>query len=254
MLRCLHIALIAYLFIQLVYATDTTSRLHKIPQYQRLPPLKKQAEIYNGWRKERLEKVPEILQNSGVDAWIVRSPSVYCIFCILTYWPQISQREYAEDTVFWSMKTFEQFSARRRTTSIFFANPKGDGPSSYTWIDNTAEVWTQMREVLTEHDPYSIAVNVDSQIAFSSGLHAGESMLLTQELGSPWKDRLVAVPMIAVEYIATMPKSQLPWYRKMMETAWAMISEAFSESVITPGKTTTEVSGAHMVRTAAVPD
>lgn len=144
------------------------------------------------------------------------------------------------------MKTFEQFSARRRTTSIFFANPKGDGPSSYTWVDNTPDVWTKLREVLEEHDPYSIAVNVDSQIAFSSGLHAGESMLLIQELGSPWKDRLVAVPMIAVEYIATMPKSQLPWYRKIMETAWAMISEAFSDSVITPGNTTTEVSATRM--------
>ena len=139
------------------------------------------------------------------------------------------------------MKSFVQFSARRRTTSVFLANPKDDGPSSYTWIDNTPDVWTKLRDVLEQHDPYSIAVNVDSQIAFSSGLHAGESMLLTEQLGSPWKDRLVAVPMIAVEYIASMPKSQLHWYRKLMETAWAMISEAFSERVITPKKTTTEV-------------
>lgn len=138
------------------------------------------------------------------------------------------------------MKSFVQFSARRRTTSVFFASPKGDSKSSYTWIDNTPEVWTKLREVLEHNDPYSIAVNVDSQVAFSSGLHAGESMLLTQELGSPWKDRLVSMPMIAVEYIATMPKSQLHWYRKLMETAWAMISEAFSERVITPKKTTTE--------------
>jgi hypothetical protein len=154
---------------------------------------------------------------------------------------QISQKEYAEDTVFWSMKSFNQFSARRRTTSVFFAHAKDDEPASYTWIDNTPDVWKNLREVLEHHDPYSIAVNVDSQVAFSSGLHAGESMLLTQKLGSPWKERLVTLPMIAVEYIATMPKNQLSWYRKLMETAWAIISEAFSENVITPGKTTTEV-------------
>ena len=124
---------------------------------------------------------------------------------------------------------------------MFLANPKHDGPSSYTWIDNTPEVWTKLREVLEEHDPYSIAVNVDSQIAFSSGLHAGESMLLTQQLGPPWKDRLVVEPMVAVEYIATMPKEPIALDRKLMETAWAMISEAFSERVIIPKETTTEV-------------
>jgi hypothetical protein len=148
------------------------------------------------------------------------------------------------------MKSFVQFSARRRTTSVFFASPKEGGDSSYTWVDNTPKVWSELRSVLESHDPYSIAVNVDPEIAFSSGLHAGESMLLTRELGSPWKDRLVSVPMIAVEYIATMPTSQLHWYRKIMQTAWAMISEAFSERVITPKKTTTEVRTYHLVKSS----
>jgi len=49
------------------------------------------------------------------------------------------------------------------------------------------------------------------------------------------------VPMLGVEFVATQPESKLEWYRKLQETAWAMISEAFSERVITPGKTSTEV-------------
>ena len=139
------------------------------------------------------------------------------------------------------MKSFFQLSASRRTTSVYFASPKEGRPPSYTWVDNTPKVWSELRNVLEAHDPYSIAVKVDPEIAFSSGLHAGESMLLTRELGSPWRDRLVSVPMIAIEYIATMPTSQLHWYRKIMETEWSMISEAFSERVIIPRKTTTEV-------------
>ena len=154
---------------------------------------------------------------------------------------QISQKEYAEDTTFWSMKSFTQFSARRRTTSVFFANPSNGTPASYTWIDNTSGVWSELRRVLEMNDPESIVVNVDADVAFSSGLHAGESTLLSMEVGSPWKDRLVNEPMVAVEYVATMPKARLPWYRKLMETAWTMISEAFSERVITVGKTSTEV-------------
>jgi hypothetical protein len=58
-------------FARLSLAVDTVSGFSKSPQYQYLPPLKEQAEIYDGWRKERLDRIPEILQKYGVDAWIV---------------------------------------------------------------------------------------------------------------------------------------------------------------------------------------
>lgn len=79
-----------------------------------------------------------------------------------------------------------------------------------------------------------------AEIAFSSGLHAGELGAILNELGS-WKEKLVLEPMIGVEYIATQPKARLQWYRHLQEMAWALVSEAFSEKVITPGTTTTEV-------------
>ena len=47
--------------------------------------------------------------------------------------------------------------------------------------------------------------------------------------------------MVAVEYIGTMVKGRLEWYRRLQETAWAMITEAFSERVIEPGVSSTEV-------------
>lgn len=48
--------------------------------------------------------------------------------------------------------------------------------------------------------------------------------------------------MLPVEVVATMVPSRLPWYRRMQETAWAIIEEAFSEKIIVPGKTTPLVS------------
>lgn len=58
-------------------------------------------------------------------------------------------------------------------------------------------------------------------------------------MGKQWAERFVLEPMIAVELVATMVDSRLGWYRKLMETAWAIIEEAFSSKIITPGKTTT---------------
>lgn len=65
---------------------------------------------------------------------------------------------------------------------------------------------------------------------------------MKQNLGEKWTSRFVDRPMVAVEFIGTMVEGRLEWYRKLQETAWAMIGEAFSERVIEPGVTTTEVS------------
>lgn len=159
----------------------------------------------------------------------------------------MSQREYAEDTVFWALKDATQFSARRRTTQLFLANTTApnhhDQDYSYTWIDNTARVWAELRDVLEAHQPRRIALNTHAELAFSSGLHAGEHNAIMVALGEPWGDRFVLEPMVAVEVVAAMggeTSSRLEWYRRMMETAWAVIGEAFSGAVITPGVSSVE--------------
>lgn len=147
----------------------------------------------------------------------------------------MTQKEYAEDTVFWSLKSATQFSARRRTVNLFLANGL-----SRTWIDNTNEVWDELLEVLETQNVTTIAINADEGSAFSSGLHVGEFEKLKEKLRE-WKGKFVVERMVGVEFVATMVEGRLGWYRKLQETAWAMITEGFSESIIVPGETTTEV-------------
>lgn len=92
---------------------------------------------------------------------------------------------------------------------------------------------------MADQEPSSIALNTHAELAFSGGLHAGERDAIEAALGKEWAERFVLEPMIAVELVATMVDSRLEWYRKMMQTAWAIIEEAFSNKIITPGKTTT---------------
>ena len=157
----------------------------------------------------------------------------------------MSQHEHSEDTVFWSLKHATQFGARRRTLELYLASPAPGLQSSYSWIDNTPTVWTELKSVLEHQNPASIAINVDAEIAFSSGMHAGELVEIQKQLGEKWTSKFVAEPMIGVEVVGTMPEGKdgdrLRWYKGLMETAWAMISEAFSEKVIVPGVTSTEV-------------
>ena len=82
---------------------------------------------------------------------------------------------------------------------------------------------------------------MDPDISFSSGLHSGELSSFSTHLGGKWTSKFVSVPMVAVEFVASKVPAQLDWYQKLQSTAWAMIEEAFSERVIAPGKTTTDV-------------
>lgn len=154
----------------------------------------------------------------------------------------MSEKEYAEDTTFWSRKHAEQFSARRRTVTLYITNSSSTtGLDSYTWIDNTPQVWQDLNDVLESHAPSRIAINTDQNVAFASGMHVGELANLLLHLDKKWTERFVSESMVAVEFVATMPEEQLEWYRRLQETAWAIITEAFSEKVITPGMTHTSV-------------
>ncbi|KAK8070373.1 hypothetical protein PG997_010576 [Apiospora hydei] len=204
--------------VQSVIAGSTNP--HKAPQFQTLPSLREQAKIVNGWTDERKALIPGILRKYGVDAWL------------------ISQREYAEDTVFWALKEATMFSARRRTTQLFLANATAEGAYSYTWVDNTDLVWKELKAILDAHQPSKLALNTAVELAFASGLHAGERDAIAAALGAEWAGRFVLEPMLAVEVVATMVPGRLPWYRKLMETAWAIIEEGFSGAVVTPGQTT----------------
>ncbi|KAL4249645.1 Peptidase M24 domain-containing protein [Abortiporus biennis] len=192
--------------------------------YQRLPSLREQAIILDHWRDERLSHIPELLKKHGVQAWL------------------ISQREYAEDTIWWSIKSAMEFAPHRRMVLFFHSNTSSlaGKPNPLRWVDNTGSVWTELLDILKEYNPQNIAINTDSNHAFGGGLHVGEFEALRENLGKKWTSRMVGKPKIGIEYVASRVSGQLQYYRSMQEITWALIEEAFSGRVIQPSVTTTE--------------
>lgn len=165
---------------------------------------------------------------------------------VLTTTPfQISMREYNEDPVFWVLKDFEQFSARRRTMYLFLANDTGDQPWEYSWIDNTPQIFSDLAEVIQARNISKMVANVDPVVAFASGMSYGEGRAVLKGLNETmegevrWVERFLDAPGVAMTFLSLQMEERVPWYRKMQETAWAIIKEAFSIQVITPGVTTT---------------
>jgi Xaa-Pro aminopeptidase len=210
---------------------------------QRLPPLRQQAEIQQQWLKLRLERVlPSLMRHYGVSMWLV--------IC----------REYNEDPVFRSLVSPTVFAARRRTILVFFdrgpeqgverlALGGGSNGGLYRVYRDpeieTRELWGEsqwalLRKIIAERNPATIAINISHTHAFSDGLSAGEREKLEAVLGPQYSSRLVRAELLPLRYLEIRLPEMLPIYRQMMETVHWLIARAFSNEVITPGKTTNQ--------------
>jgi hypothetical protein len=208
----------------------------------KLPPMREQDAIRQKWLALRLERVlPPLMRRHGVGMWIV--------VC----------REYNEDPVFFSLVSPSVMAARRRTILVFTdqGGEKGverlalgggsNGGLYKVYRDPDVESreiygegqWVLLRKLVDDRKPATIGVDISPTHAFSDGLSAGEREKLESTLG-PWTARLVRAEGLPLEYIDTRLPEMLPTYRLMMEIVHALIGRAFSNEVITPGKTTTQ--------------
>lgn len=208
---------------------------------QMLPPLREQAEIEQQWLKLRLEQVlPKLMRKHGVQMWLV--------IC----------REYNEDPVFYSLVSPTMFAARRRTIYVFYdrgdeqgverlALGGGSNGGLYT-VYRDPEVenreiygegqWVLLKKLIEERKPATIGLNISHTHAFADGLSSGEREKLESVLGAEYLKRIVRAENLALEYVSIRLKEMLPVYRLMMEIVHWLIHRAFSNEVITPGKTT----------------
>lgn len=170
----------------------------------------------------------------------------------------VACREYAEDPAFFSLVSPTVFAARRTTIYVFF-DPGGSaslerlalgGDSNgglYTVYRDPdspkREIygqtqWQLLRKLVDQRRPSTIAIDISATHAFSDGLTAGMYHEVKEALGPEHAKRLIHAENLALEYQELRVTEMLPTYKQMMETVHSLISRAFSNEVIIPGKTT----------------
>jgi hypothetical protein len=208
-----------------------------------LPSLREQARIQQEWLRLRLERnLPILMRKHGARMWIVAC------------------REYAEDPAFFSLVSPTVFAARRTTIYVFHdrgANQPlerlalgGDSngglytvyrdPDSANREIYGETQWQLLHKLVVERHPATIAIDISPVHAFSDGLTVGMRDKLMAALGPDYKDKIIPAENLALEYQELRVPEMLPTYRQMMEIVHSLISRAFSNEVITPGKTTNE--------------
>ena len=213
-----------------------------------LGTLREQAAVQQQWLQYRVDSVlPRLMRQNGVEMWIV------------------AMREYNEDPVFWSLVSPTTMFARRRTIYVFSdrgvrgverlalgGGSQGGVYEAYVARDTVDPSigrrpelvgqgqWDLLARVVRERNPKTIAVDISATHAFSDGLSAGEWEQLSRALPAEYRERVVRTDRLPLDYQSIRAPGMLPVYRRMMEVVWAIIDTAFSNAVITPGKTTAE--------------
>lgn len=195
--------------------------------------LRERMKVYNNWLKKRLDiLLPTLMDETGIEMWLVIA------------------REYNEDPVIMSLLPEPNLYARRRTILLFhriqnkverltvYRYGFGDFYES-VWDPEKEEQLECLARIIRERNPKNIGINIAETWAFGDGLTHGEYNKLVNSLGS-FSDRLVSAEQLCIRWLETRIHEELEAYPMLVELTHAVIQEAFSSKVITPGVTTVD--------------
>ena len=199
-------------------------------------PVKNREELMNEWLKWRLDNiVPELMRREAIDLWL------------------IINREYNEDPVYLSLVPRPTMSARRTSILIFhdLGPEKGverlsgsyygmEGWYKGTWVDKKKKQFESLADVIKALNPKKIGINTSDDWAFGDGLTASLKSKLGKALGPELSGRFVSAENLCVGWLETRSPQEMSVYRHLCGIAHDLISEFFSNRVITPDITTTD--------------
>lgn len=95
-----------------------------------------------------------------------------------------------------------------------------------------------IRSFVAERNPQAIGIDTATEIGAADGLSHSMYEKLVQDLGQPYAARLVSAEKLVSEYRSLQTPEEIEAYTKAGEYSRDIAEEAFSNKVITPGKTT----------------
>ncbi|MBV7259682.1 M24 family metallopeptidase [Erythrobacter sp. WH158] len=205
------------------------------PQLPVILTMRERADVIDRILAERLDTViPQIMREEGVDLWLMMS------------------REYFEEPVVASMLDAKSMAARRRTILIFFDPGEGQpierltvsryglaGLFEPSWNpEEQPDQWQAVADIIAARDPAKIAINYSDATVFGDGMTYSQFVAMNEKLTPQYRDRIVSGETLSVRWLETRIPSEMGIYPTIVRTAHAIIAEAFSNKVITPGITT----------------
>ena len=198
---------------------------------------KERSEIRDEIIKDRLfNLLPQLMDQADIDMWIVMS------------------REYNEDPVIRSMLPAKWFAARRRTILVFYRDKTNNlterlAVSTYAVGEYIKTAWDKgkypnqwdaLKEIIIQRNPQKIGLNFSEYFGIADGLVLTDYNELMNVLPPNFQSKIVTAEKLAIAWVETRTKMEMKYFSQLVDITHQVIAEAFSNKVITPGKTTTE--------------
>jgi Xaa-Pro aminopeptidase len=193
------------------------------------------ADIENRILRERLDTlIAQIMRAEGIDLWLLVA------------------REYFEEPVVATMLDAENMHARRRTILIFHDPGNGKPVERLTvsryglgglfapaWDpDKQPDQWQAVADLIAARDPKQIAINTSDLTQFADGMTLSQYDKFISALPPALHERVTSGEGLAIRWLETRTPAEMELYPTIVRIAHAVIGEAFSRKVITPGVTT----------------
>jgi Xaa-Pro aminopeptidase len=202
---------------------------------QHILPLRERAELIDLIQKERIQKLlPELMKESDLDMWVLIT------------------REYNEDPIVKTLLPPTWLNARRRTILVF--SKKSDEVDAvaitrYNFGNNIRSIWNKelqpnqwkaLAAYIVSQNPKKIGINTSEHYGLADGLSKTDFEGMINALPKEFQKRVVSAEKLAVRWLETRTPIEMTLLSQLTEITHAIIKEAFSTAVITPGTTTTE--------------
>lgn len=203
---------------------------------QQILPEVERARVVDEILAERFDVLlPDLMDISGIDMWVLIS------------------REYNEDPVLRTMLPATWLNARRRTILLFYRDAKKNtieklavaryniGESIVSAWDKEKEPnqWKRLMQLISERNPSKIGLNYSKDHNIADGLDKTDYDEFMANLPKKYHSKVTSAEQLAVRWIETRTAREMTIYNQLVDITHDIISEAFSEQVITPGITTT---------------
>lgn len=96
----------------------------------------------------------------------------------------------------------------------------------------------ELKKIVDEHKPKTIALNIGGSRGQQSGLSYDSYKFLAESLGAENEKKFVSAANLLIEFFDTRIPDELKHYRDAVTATDNITKRAFSNEVITPGKTT----------------
>lgn len=228
------LAIGSVLLLLVFYSSIYPQTQNRIASLPKLLSVREQKRVREAWLKKRLDTtLLPMMREQKIDMWIVTNEEFHAdpvTAYIAPPIPYVGRRDFF---------IFADRGGDKLDRLAIVRYPEEPLKSFFEVLNPPGrDIAATLRRVVEERKPRTIALNMGGTRGATTGLTHDAHKFLAETLGQDYASRFVSAAPLIVEYMDTRLPEELEHYRTAVALTEVLTQRAFSNEVITPGKTT----------------